>query len=335
MAVTELNLVGMSGQGAVQTGEVLARAMTIEGKFVSVNVYPGTRARSAPVISFVKISDRPGLASCANYNPTEVIIFQEELLDTVRHSCHEVVEDAVTLMRKGALMVNTTRRPEEMDLPFDFEGTLATVDATGIAEKHLKRIPPPVGLTLLGLYSAATGKLPLEELKAHIEAHFPGRVGELNAQAAQEAFDRARVHREAKFEVNRKAPERTAADPETLSEYFRFDRYDLLPGHTSGSPWVWRDKVPICVDEKCICKGVCISEIVCPDATGFIIREGLGEKVQGYRIDVDYCRGCGLCVEVCVGDALTMVDERKVLAENPAYERITAAPVRKGAGGGR
>jgi len=328
LAIAELNLVGMSGQGAVQTGEVLSRAVADEEKFVSMNVYPGTRARSAPVIIFIKISDKPGLASCANYNPTEVIVFQEELLETVRHSTHEVVEDAIGLMRRGTLVVNTTRAPQELSVPFDFEGTIATVDATGIAEKYLNRIPPPVGLTLLGLYAAATGRFQIDELKPHITGHFPGRVGELNAQAAQEAFEAACVWRGATTEIDRTPPIRRSVNPTDLPEFYQFDRYDPLPGFTQGSPWVWRDKVPVCVDEECICKGLCISEVVCPDATGFIVREGLGEGVQGYRIDVDYCRGCGLCVEVCVGDAITMVPENEVLSEKPNYEGVTVTPFR-------
>ncbi len=328
MAVTELNLVGMSGQGAVQTGEILARAMATEGKFVSMNVYPGTRARSAPVISFLKISEKPGLASCANYDPTEAIIFQEELLNTVKYAVHEVVEDAIALMKKGALMVNTPRTPQEVNVPFEFEGIIATVDATEIAGRILRRNPPPVGITMLGLYAAVAGNLEIDDLKFHICEHFPGRVGELNARAAQEAFEGARIWRGARSDTQREVPERPPVQVGDLPQFYEFDRYDRLPGFTEGSAWVWRNKVPVCVDVECICKGLCISEVVCPDVAGFIIRDGLGEEVQGYRIDVDYCRGCGLCAEVCVGTALTMVPEHEVLADRPDYEDITAAPHR-------
>ena len=79
---TELNLLCMSGQGSVQAGEALAKLYADQGWFVSVNVYPGTRARSGPVINYVKISDSEVMASCANYHPSEVIVFQEELLLT-------------------------------------------------------------------------------------------------------------------------------------------------------------------------------------------------------------------------------------------------------------
>jgi MtaA/CmuA family methyltransferase len=141
---TELNLLSMSGQGAVQAGEALAKLFANQGWFVSVNIYPGTRARSAPVLNYVKISDAPGLASCANYHPSEVIVFQEELLLTAKENTHELIADAIGRMKKGTLLVNSPKSPQELDLPFDLEGTVATVDATEIAGRLLRRNPPPL-----------------------------------------------------------------------------------------------------------------------------------------------------------------------------------------------
>ncbi|MFQ5860864.1 MAG: 2-oxoacid:acceptor oxidoreductase family protein [Dehalococcoidia bacterium] len=322
--VKELNLVCMSGQGSVQAGEVLAKLYAQEGAFVSVNVYPGTRARSAPVINYIKISDSPGLASCANYRPTEVIVFQEELLLTAKENTHELVADAIGRMKRGVLLLNSPKAPEEIDLPFDLEGAVATVDATGIAERLLKRNPPPVGLTLLGAYARIMESLDLEALFEVIKETFPGAVGELNAQATLEAYQNVQAIGGVKFQVERQSARLKHPKPEELPQYYQFDRYDPLSGFSKGSPFVWRDKVPVCEDSRCICPGVCISEVMCPDGTGFIIREGLSH--QGYRIDTEFCRGCGLCVEVCVGRALTMVDEDQVRKEHPNYGDITVEP---------
>ena len=320
----ELNLLCMSGQGSVQAGEALAKIHAEQGRFVSVNVYPGTRARSAPVINYVKVSDSPVLASCANYHPEEVIVFQEELLLTARENTHELVADAIGRMKRGVLLVNSTKAPQEIELPFDFEGVVATVDATGIAERLLKRNPPPVGLTLLGAYARITEAFDMDALTEVIAEAFPGSIGQRNVEAALEAYETVQPIGGVKFRVDRQAARLKHAKIEELPQYYRFDRYDLLAGFSKGSPFIWRDKIPVCEDSKCICPGSCISEIVCPDGTGFIVREGLPQ--QGYRIDLEFCRGCGLCAQVCVGSALTMVDEDKVRKERPDYAGIDVEP---------
>ena len=322
--VKELNLICMSGQGSVQAGEVLAKVYAETGKFVSVNVYPGTRARSAPVINYVKISESSGLASCANYHPSELIIFQEELLNTARHNSHELVADAIGRMKEGTFLINSPKAPEEINLPFSFKGVVATVDATEICERLLKRNPPPVGLCLLGAYARITESLDMAELRGEIRAAFPGRVGDANARAAVEAYEKVRAIGGVKFDPHNTPTGFRHAQVEALTQHYRFDRYDLLPGYSKGSPFVWRDKIPVCEDNKCICPNVCISEVMCPDGTGFIVREGLPQ--QGYRIDVDFCRGCGICAAVCVGSAITMVDEDKVLKDRPSYEEVTMEP---------
>ena len=323
----ELNLLSMSGQGSVQAGEALAKIYAQQGKFVSVNVYPGTRARSAPVLNYVKISDSPGLASSANYRPTEVIVFQEELLLTAKQNTHELIADAIGRMKQGVMLVNSPKAPNELELPFNLEGLVATVDATEIAGRLLRRNPPPVGLALLGAYSRITENIDMEALLPVIRETFPGTVGERNAQAAMEAYQRVQALDGVKFQVDRQPAGLKHANVDELPEYYRFDRYDRLAGFTEGSPFIWRDKVPVCEDSKCTCPGFCISEVLCPDGTGFIVRKELPH--QGYRIDIDFCRGCGICAEVCVGDALTMVEEDQVRRENPDYDQVTVEPHRK------
>jgi 2-oxoacid:acceptor oxidoreductase gamma subunit (pyruvate/2-ketoisovalerate family) len=321
---TEINLLCMSGQGSVQSGEALAKIYSEQGKYVAVNVFPGTRARSGPVINYVKISDTPGLASCANYQPSEVIIFQEEWLLAAKQNSHELIADAVGRMKRGTLLVNSPKHPSQIDLPFDFQGVVATVDATEIAGRLLRRNPPPVGLTLLGAYARVTEAIDLPRLLEVIQETFPGTVGERNVRATVEAYDKVQALGGVNFKVDRQPARMTHPKVADLPQYYQFTRYDKLPGFSQGSPFVWRDKIPVCQDQECICPGVCISEVLCPDGTGFIVRTGLPH--QGYRIDTEFCRGCGICAEVCVGKALTMVDEDQVKRERPNYEDVTFSP---------
>ena len=167
------------------------------------------------------------------------------------------------------------------------------MDATEICQRLLGRNPPPVGLCLLGAYVRITESLDMAELRNEVRGAFAGRVGEANARAAVEAFEGVKAIGGVNVNPDNLPRGFHHSRVEDLTQHYRFDRYDLLPGYRKGSPFVWRDKIPVCQDNKCICPNVCISEVMCPDGTGFIVREGLPQ--QGYRIDVDFCRGCGIC----------------------------------------
>ena len=64
----------------------------------------------------------------------------------------------------------------------------------------------------------------------------------------------------------------------------------------------WRDQRPVIDMELCKACGHC--EEVCPDSTVHVIEEV-------YVIDYDYCKGCGLCAYECSADAIEMVQEEK------------------------
>lgn len=327
-AVKETNLVCMSGQGSVQTLEIMAKAYFEQHhKYVGSVVFPGARSKSTPVVSYLKVSERPIASTSTNFEPSEVIVFWDGLLRVAAKDGHEVVRDAIARLRRGVLIVNTTRAPEEIALPFEFEGTVATVDASGIARKHLKRNPPPVGVTLLGAYAAATGALDIDLLMRLVLERFPGAVGEMNVAAAREAHDGVRILRGVTGHAGRDVEERKFPTLDELPASYPIEK-QLMPGYLDGSPYIWRDKIPVCDDAKCLCKEICLSEALCPDNTGFIVRKGIEGALQGYRVDVDFCRGCGICVEVCVYSALRMVDEKEALRAHPGYAGITVEPYR-------
>lgn len=324
--IKESNLVCMSGQGSVQTLEIMAQANYAQFKrHVGSVVFPGNRSKSTPVVSYLKVSDRPIASMSTNFDPTEVIVFWDGLLRVASRGGHEVVTDAITRLRRGTLIVNTAKAPEEIDVSWEFEGTVATVDASGIALGHLKRNPPPVGITMLGAYAAVTGVLDIELLMRLVLERFPGTVGERNVAAAREAHAQVRIRRDVLRRTARLAGPRMRVAPAELQEWFPIKKL-ALPGYSEGSPYVWRDKIPVCNDSKCLCPETCLSEAMCPDATGFIVRAGIEAARQGYRVDVDYCRGCGQCAEVCVYGALSMVNEEERLRTHADYAGISVAP---------
>ncbi len=327
-SVHEVNLVCMSGQGSLQTVELMAKAFFEQHrKYVGSVVYPGMRSKSSPVVSYLKVSQKPLASTATNFEPGVVVVYWDGLLRVAAKNGHQVVRDAIVRLRRGALIVNTARAPEEIELPFAFEGTVATVDASGIARKYLKRNPPPVGITLMGAYIAVTHALDMDGVVRLVAERFPGKVGLDNIAAAREAHDSVRILHGVSTPALSMAEEPMPLTPDALPEAYPLAK-EIMPGYLDGSAFIWRDKIPLCDDRKCLCEEICLSEAMCPDAAGFIVRRGIEDARQGYRVDVDYCRGCGICAQLCVYGALKMVDEEEMVRARPDYAGITVAPYR-------
>jgi len=62
----------------------------------------------------------------------------------------------------------------------------------------------------------------------------------------------------------------------------------------------WRTFRPVRDEEKCSQCLICY--VFCPDSS---ITTG-NDKITG--IDLDFCKGCGICAEECPRDAIQMVD---------------------------
>jgi len=68
----------------------------------------------------------------------------------------------------------------------------------------------------------------------------------------------------------------------------------------------WRNERPIKDNECCIDCLFCW--VYCPD--GAIICEE--QSVKGKPIDLDHCKGCAVCAEVCPKDCISMVRETEI-----------------------
>lgn len=68
----------------------------------------------------------------------------------------------------------------------------------------------------------------------------------------------------------------------------------------------WRNKRPVMTTERCLAvkqgKVTCqVCWVYCPDAC---ITKGVGPTIA-----LDYCKGCGICAEVCPAGAIVMEPE--------------------------
>ena len=65
----------------------------------------------------------------------------------------------------------------------------------------------------------------------------------------------------------------------------------------------WRTFRPVMNKTKCTKCGMCW--IFCPEGAIKPCKEG------GYEIDLEYCKGCGICQRACAVKAISMIKEEK------------------------
>ncbi len=71
----------------------------------------------------------------------------------------------------------------------------------------------------------------------------------------------------------------------------------------AGKTGDWRSQTPSVNPEKCSQKESCLlCWLFCPD--------GLVSRTFPIQINLEYCKGCGICAEECPRKAITMVDGR-------------------------
>jgi len=181
VVLKEIRIHGRGGQGGVTAAELLARAAFSEGKWVQAIPFFGAERRGAPVKAFARLSDEPILIRSQIYNPDYVIVLDSGLLDLV-----DVTEG---LKKDGLVIVNTRKKPEELNISHT---RIATVDATGIAlELELLVAGLPVlNTTMLGAFARATEEVKLESVIEAIKETWPSAAGEKNAKGAELAYER-------------------------------------------------------------------------------------------------------------------------------------------------
>ena len=70
---------------------------------------------------------------------------------------------------------------------------------------------------------------------------------------------------------------------------------------SAGRTGIWRSVKPVIVSDKCIKCYLCW--MYCPEGCIDVSKNDM------VRIDYDYCKGCGICSNVCPVKAIEMVRE--------------------------
>ncbi|WP_297464868.1 pyruvate/ketoisovalerate ferredoxin oxidoreductase subunit gamma [Thermococcus sp.] len=181
----EIRFHGRGGQGAVTAANILASAAFKQGKYVQAFPFFGVERRGAPVTAFTRIDDKPIRIKTQIYEPDIVVVLDPSLLDTV--------DVTAGLKDDGTVIVNTEKSKEEvLEKLKKKPKKLALVDATTIALEILGL--PITNTAILGAVAKATGIVELRYIQEAIKETFSGALGEKNARAAEEAFNRTVVY---------------------------------------------------------------------------------------------------------------------------------------------
>ncbi|HHT9135048.1 MAG: pyruvate ferredoxin oxidoreductase [Planctomycetes bacterium RIFCSPHIGHO2_02_FULL_50_42] len=173
----EIRIHGRGGQGIVTSGELIGFAAFSDGKYSQAMPAFGSERTGSPVVTYVRINDKPIRVRTPIYNPDYIIVQDATLLDTVP------VLDG--LKPGGLVIVNTKKTPGELGL--NVNSQVKTVPATDLAIETLGM--PIVNTTILGVFAAASGQISIEGIRKAIEHRFPSELAKKNLAAAQKGFD--------------------------------------------------------------------------------------------------------------------------------------------------
>ena len=126
----EIRWHGRGGQGAKTACLLLADMAFNSGKYVQGFPEYGPERMGAPITAYNRISDTPNRVHSNIYEPDFVVVVDETLLHTV-----DVTKG---LKEDGAIIINSTRSPQEVRKQLGgYKGRVCVVDAGGISVRTL------------------------------------------------------------------------------------------------------------------------------------------------------------------------------------------------------
>ena len=131
----EIRWHGRGGQGAKTASLLLADAAFNTGKYIQGFPEYGPERMGAPITCYNRISDDPIRIHSNIYEPDYVVVVDDSLL--------EVVDVTSGLKKEGAIIINTTKTPDEVrPLLKGYEGRVCTIDARTISIDTLGKYFP-------------------------------------------------------------------------------------------------------------------------------------------------------------------------------------------------
>jgi pyruvate ferredoxin oxidoreductase gamma subunit len=180
--MVEIRFHGRGGQGAVTSAELTALAAIEQGKCAQAFPSFGPERRGAPVMAYVRVSNKTIRTREKIYTPDIVLVLDPTLL--------RIVDVAAGLKADGLVILNTKKSVAEIRQETGIKARLALVDASTIAMETMRI--PITNTTMLGALLKASQILPLDALRGVIQQRF-GPIAEKNMKACARAYEETRV----------------------------------------------------------------------------------------------------------------------------------------------
>lgn len=184
--VVEIRWHGRGGQGAKTAALLLADVAFKTGKYVQGFPEYGPERMGAPITAYNRISNEEIRVHSNIYHPNFVVVVDEGLLESV--------DVAKGIKPGGAIIVNSTRTPEEVRNEIrDFDGRVYTIDAKKVSVACLGKYFP--NTPMLAATVKVSGVMEKDTLLNEMEASFNHKfaskpeVIEGNMNALKMAFE--------------------------------------------------------------------------------------------------------------------------------------------------
>ncbi len=134
-SLIEIRWHGRGGQGAKTASLLLADAAFNTGKYIQGFPEYGPERMGAPITAYNRISDETITIHSNIYEPDFVVVIDDSLI--------ECVDVTAGLKEEGAIVINTTKSPEEIREHLKgYNGKVCTIDAKTISVETLGKYFP-------------------------------------------------------------------------------------------------------------------------------------------------------------------------------------------------
>lgn len=155
----EIRLHSRGGQGGVTAAKLMAIASFRDGKYATAAPFYGAERRGAPIVSFIRIDDKPIKIYSQIHNPDLVVVLDPSILDLVH-----VFEG---LKPDGKVLINAPEVPEKAkgyNVQFVDLTSIALKTNLVVAGSPILNTPVIGALAKMGLFSRESASAAIQEM---------------------------------------------------------------------------------------------------------------------------------------------------------------------------